>query len=222
MGASPHQVYFNKEIVMLKKMLLLTVLTVMLAACLPSQQPTADVQSQINTAIAETMQVKEQIDQAVEGTVSAIQNAQATEPQNQVDSTIALQATETPTPTAAPFIIPTITPTFIKPTPSKYSCSAVTLKPKTNELFPGGIAIDIKWRITNTGTATWYDSVDMKYVGGANFADFNRIEMGKGLKPGESVIVEVDAHTPKKGGSYFMSWLVDGPMCYGYVTIKVK
>lgn len=206
---------------MLKKMLFLTVLAVMLAACLPSQQPTADVQSQINTAIAGTMQVKEEINKAVEETVSAMQVAQATEPQNGVDSAIALQAADTPTPTAVPFIIPTFTPTF-KPIPPKYACSAVTLKPKTNELFPGGIAIDIKWRITNTGTATWYDSVDVKYVGGANFADFNRIEIGKGLKPGESVVVEVDATTPKKGGSYFMSWLVDGPMCYAYVTIKVK
>lgn len=206
---------------MFKKMLFLTVLAVMLVACLPSQQPTADVQSQINTAIAGTMQVKEQIDQAVEGTVSAMQGGQAAEHQNEADSLIALQATETPTPTSTPFVIPTFTPTF-KPIPSKYSCSAVTLKPKTNELFPGGIGIDIKWRITNTGTATWYDSIDMKYVGGTNFADFNRIDMGKGLKPGESVVVEVDATTPKKGGSYFMSWLVDGPMCYGYVTIRVK
>lgn len=206
---------------MFKKMLFLMVLAVMLVACLPSQQPTADVQSQINTAIAGTMQVKEQIDQAVEGTVSAMQGGQVAESQNEVDSLIALQATETPTPTSTPFVIPTFTPTF-KPIPPKYSCSAVTLKPKTNELFPGGIAIDIKWRITNTGTATWYDSIDMKYVGGANFANFNRIEMGRGLKPGESVVVEVDATTPKKGGSYFMSWLVDGPMCYGYVTIRVK
>jgi len=207
---------------MLKKMLFLTVLAIMLAACLPSQQPTADVQSQINTAIAGTMQVKEQINRAVEETITAKEAAEATEAPNEIDSLVVLQASETPTPTAVPFVLPTFTPTFFKPTPSKYSCSAVTLKPKTNELFPGGIAIDIKWRITNTGTATWYDSIDMKYVGGANFANFNRIEMGKGLKPGESVIVEVDATTPKKGGSYFMSWLVDGPMCYGYVTIKVK
>lgn len=206
---------------MLKKSLYLIILAIMLAACLPSQQPTTDVQGQINTAIAGTMQAQEQINKAVQQTVTALQAADATEAPMGVDSAIALQVSETPTPTNTPFVLPTFTPTF-KPIQPKYSCSAVTLKPKTNELFPGGIAIDIKWRVTNTGTATWYDSIDMKYVGGANFANFNRIDMGKGLKPGESVIVEVDATTPTKGGSYFMSWLVDGPMCYGYVTIKVK
>lgn len=201
---------------MLKKMLIVLSLAIVLVACVPSQQPTVDVQSQINTAVAGTMQVNRQIEQAVQLTVSAKEQAVvATQPAAEVptDAEVALQFAAT--------VFPTFTPTP-RPSESRYSCSAVTLKPKSNELFPGGIAIDIKWRVTNTGTATWYDSVDMKYVGGANFANFNRIEFGKQLKPGESVIVEVDATTPTKGGSYFMSWLVDGPMCYGYVTINVK
>lgn len=203
---------------MLKKTLILLSFAILLVACMPSQQPTVDAQAQINTAVAGTMQVNRQIEQAVQQTVAAKENTAAT-PTSEApaDAAVAFQVTATET----PFLLPSFTPTF-KPTQPKYSCSAVTLKPKTNELFPGGIAIDIKWRVTNTGTATWYDSVDMKYVAGADFANFNRIEFGKQLKPGESIVVEVDATTPKKGGSYFMSWLVDGPMCYGYVTIKVK
>jgi len=201
---------------MLKKTLIVLSLAIVLVACVPSQQPTVDVQSQINTAVAGTMQVNRQIEQAVQQTVTAKEQAVvATQPAAEVptDAEVALQFAST--------VVPAFTPTATL-IPPKYSCSAVTLKPKTNEVFPGGIGIDIKWRVTNTGTATWYDSVDMKYVGGTYFADFKRIEFGKQLKPGESVVVEVDATTPKKGGSYFMSWLVDGPMCYGYVTIKVK
>lgn len=47
---------------MLKKSLILITFAALLAACMPSQQP-ANIQDQVNTAIAGTMQVQRQIDQ---------------------------------------------------------------------------------------------------------------------------------------------------------------
>ncbi|GAB1469644.1 hypothetical protein MASR2M66_05210 [Chloroflexota bacterium] len=205
---------------MLKKLLLLVALAVLLAACLPAQQqPTADVQAQVNTAVAGTMQVNEQIDLVVELTVAAQDAAKSEASQAAPDSNVALQATSTAQPTITPMPIFTSIPTKALPS---YSCSIVTKKPKTNEVFHGGDDFDIKWTITNTGTAAWYDAVDIKYYNGNSFANSKRAEIRTPLKPGESFDIVLDATAPKTPGYHFMAWMVDGSMCFGYVNIWVK
>ena len=202
-----------------KKMLLLLTLAVMLAACLPSQQPTADVQSQVNTAVAGTMQVNEQIDQAVEETVSAL-DPQATS--TSVDSSnVNLLLTATVTPTETPFVVapPTSTNT---PVPLKYTCSVYKKKPKDNETFSKGEEFDVKFTITNTGTRIWPIGVDFKYVGGTDLASPNRVEIPKALAPWQTYEVVLDGKAPDKKGFYVMTYFVDGPMCYGYIAINVK
>lgn len=198
---------------MLKKLLILMTLTTLLAACLPSQQPTADIQGEVNTAVAGTMQANEQIDRAVEQTVAAKEIAQPTEAP--ADAEVALQATNTA------FVIPTLTPTAT-PIPPRYSCSVTTNKPTTNQAMNGGQDFDIKWTIKNTGTAAWYNAIDIKYYSGESMASGKRAEIKALLKPGETYQLVLDAKAPKSKGPHFMAWMVDGGMCYAYVTIWVK
>ena len=199
---------------MLKKLLILMTLAALLAACLPSQQPTADVQAEVNTAVVGTMQANEQIERAVAQTVAAIE-AKNTPTPMPTDAEVVLQATNTA------FVIPTLTPTATL-IPPRYSCSVTTNKPTTNQPMNGGQDFDIKWTIKNTGTAAWYNAIDLKYYSGESMATSKRAEVKKLLKPGETYVMVLDAKAPKSKGPHFMAWMVDGGMCYAYVTVWVK
>ncbi|MCB0120023.1 MAG: hypothetical protein H6634_07315 [Anaerolineales bacterium] len=203
---------------MSKKMLFLTVLALVLAACMPSQsqdqQPTADIQSDVNTAVAGTMQVNEQIDHAVEMTVAAKELDTASE-ETAADSNVVLQATNTP------IVIPSFTPTA-SPVPLKYTCAIVNLKPKNGTLYSKNAKFDIKMRVINTGTRPWPVGIDVKYVSGTNITGTTRVEIPKALQPGQVYDINLDGKAPDKKGYYMMTWLVDGPMCYGSIGINVK
>ncbi|MBK6794982.1 MAG: hypothetical protein IPG80_21100 [Anaerolineales bacterium] len=205
---------------MLKKSLILITFAALLAACMPSQQP-ADIQDQVNTAIAGTMQVQRQIDQSVEGTVAALELAKSEATPTNSDSAVALQAADTPTPTETPFVLPSPTAKFTV-VPPKYACTIMNIKPRNNSTFSRGDAFDIKWRITNTGSATWVDGVDVKMISGPATTGAKRVEINKALKPGESYDLEIDANAPTEPGTYVMAWAADGPICYAYLSIVVK
>lgn len=195
-----------------KKLLLLITLVALLAACAPSQQPTADVQAQVNTAVAGTMEVNERIDRAVEQTVAA-QGQPTEEP---ADKNVVLLQTAT----AIPTIVLT-TPTFT-PVPLKYTCSVYKKKPRDNETFNKNQEFDVKFTVTNTGTRIWPKGVDFKFIGGTDIASPNRVEIPKALQPGQSYEIVLDGKAPDKKGYYVMTFLVDGPMCNGYIAINVK
>lgn len=201
-----------------KKMLLLLTLTILLASCAPSQQ-TADVQSQVNTAVAGTMEVNERIDHAVEQTVAA--QSQPTEEPADKTSNVVLLLTATLVPTNTPLAIATNTPANT-PIPLKYTCSVYKKKPRDNESFNKNEEFDVKFTITNTGTRIWPKGVDFKFVGGTSLASPKRVEIPKALQPGQSYEVVLDGKAPDKKGQYVMTWFVDGPMCYGYIAINVK
>ncbi|NWF64802.1 MAG: hypothetical protein HXY38_10905 [Chloroflexi bacterium] len=205
---------------MLKKLFLVTTFVLFLAACLPSASATEDVQEQVNTAVAGTMLVNEQIDLAVEQTVAAGEAAASTEESANLDE-VALQATNTLEPTVTPFVAATFTPTAT-PIPLKYTCAVYKKKPKDNETFSKNEEFDVKFTITNTGTRIWPKGVDFKYVGGTDLASPNRVEIPVALQPGQSYEVTLDGQAPDKKGFYVMTYFVDGPMCYGYIAINVK
>lgn len=206
-----------------KKLLLLMTLIVLLTGCLPTQQSTVDVQDEVNTAVAGTMQVNEQIAQSVEETVAAQQPTatSASEQASADSSNVLLQVTETLTPTATPFGILTNTPSAT-PAPLKYTCAVYKKKPKDNETFNRNQEFDVKFTVTNTGTRPWPKGIDFKYVGGTDLASPNRVEIPKELQPGQSYEIVLDGQAPDKKGFYVMTYFVDGPMCYGYIAINVK
>ena len=195
-------------------------LTLLIGACLPTPPqtppvgitPSLDTQSQINTAVAQTIEV-----------------------QNQIGTSVALttEAQFTPTSTATPLIIPTLTPfVFWTPTNSpnggggfpvkaKYSCDIIRLRPRAYAEFTRGQDFDIKMTVVNTGTKDWYQGFDIKYTGGTQMTSVTRIEL-PAMEPGDKYEVVLDATAPHERGNQTMTWAVDGRICFGYVVITVK
>lgn len=193
-------------------------LALFLGACLPAtpggQDPTQtpqDVQSQVETAVAQTIEAQNQV-----GTFVA--------------QTLAAQATATFTVT--PFTIPTLTP-FIIPTstnrpsgggvPSKpeYSCDVIRLRPTAYTEINRGQKFDIKMTIVNNGTRSWYAGYDYKYSGGAQMTTTTFVEL-PAMAPGDQYQVVLDAVAPAERGNQTMTWMVQGQLCFGYVVITVK
>lgn len=208
---------------MRKIMFILFTLAFILTACLPGQDP-ADVQSQINTAVAQTIEAGQQAG------ISATQTVSVQSPL----FTPTAEVTETPTSTPLVFptltpIIPTITPLSINPTSTRrpvqqalYDCSAISRKPVDNTEYNKGAKFDIKWTIVNTGTQTWPAGIDVKYYSGPKMTTTNRVEIPKEMKPNDTYVINLDAVAPNEKGFQVMTWVVDGPMCLPYTAIIVK
>jgi hypothetical protein len=176
--------------------------------------PSSDTQSQINTAVAQTI-----------------------EAQNQIGTAVALttEAQFTPTPTATLVIIPTLTP-FVVSTPTtkpsggsgsgapakaEYACDIIHLRPTAYSEYNRGQDFDIKMTVVNTGTRDWYQGYDLKYSGGVQMSPTTFVEL-PAMAPGDQYEVVLDAAAPMQSGNQTMTWMVQGQLCYGYVVITVK
>lgn len=208
-------------------MMFLVAFVFVLAACLPGQSP-VDVESQVNTAVANAMATNQnQIEESVALTVAAQQlqftpTAEESVPTNDP----VLELTSTPTlgiPTLAP-LLPTNTPLANNPPKQlpAYACNAINRKPLDNTEFNRNAKFDIKWTIVNTGTQTWPAGTDVKYFSGPQMTTTTRIEIPKEMKPKDTYVVNLDAKAPDKRGFFVMTWTLDGQMCYPYVAINVK
>lgn len=210
---------------MRKIMFIFVTLAFVLTACLPGQT-SVDTQAQINTAVAQTLEARQQVEDSVEQTVAA----------QSLLFTPTAESTETPTATPLVFptltpIIPTITPLPVNPPSSggsgtvykpEYACNAINRKPLDNTEFNKNAKFDIKWTIVNSGTQTWPAGMDIKYFSGANMATTNRVEIPKEMKPNDTYVINLDGVAPGKTGFYVMTWALDGQICYPYVAINVK
>ena len=84
-----------------------------------------------------------------------------------------------------------------------------------------GDKFDIKWTILNTGTKTMRDGLDVSYNQGPKLTTVSRVELPE-LEPGDQFDLRFDAVAPNKEGSYIMTFIVEGGLCYPYVAIKVE
>lgn len=218
---------------MRKTMFILTAIVFLVAACLPVQSNDQELDARVNTAVAQTMAVEDQVANSVEQTVAA-QSSLAT-PTAAATEDPAASATVTETPLAfpsltfTPFAIDTPTLLPINPTATrrvvqqaKYSCTAILRKPADGTQFNAGAHFDIKWTIVNTGANSWDAGMDVKYYSGPKMATTTRFEIPKVMNPGDTYEVDLDGVAPDKKGRQVMTWAVDGPMCFPYVAITVK
>jgi len=203
---------------------IMLMLALFVGACMPAasepqvQQvqntPALDLQSEINTAVAQTI-----------------------EAQNQIGTSVALttQAQSTATPIATPFTLPTLTP-FVVLTPTSkpsngggsyvpakatYSCDIIRLRPYAYAEYNRGQKFDIKMTVVNNGTRSWYQGYDLKYAGGTIMTTTTHIEL-PAMEPGDQYEMVLDANAPSEYGEHTMTWMVEGQLCFGYVTIVVK
>ena len=206
------------------------VMLLILGACTPTAAPgqqqapqvqntqsVQDSQSNINTAVVQTIEAQNQIVTAVASTS---------------------EAQFTPTPTATLLTIPTLTPFAISiPTNSpssggsggvsstrakaNYSCDIILLRPRTYAEFHRGQKFDIKMTVVNNGARAWYQGFDLKYAGGSKFTPVTHVEL-PAMAPDARHEVVLDAVVPDERGNLTMTWTVEGRICFGYVTITVK
>ena len=200
---------------------------ILFTACQPAP-PTpdpSDVEDQVATSVALTV---------------AAQNAQtqaAVSPTPVVTNTILPTQTEegvvaSPTPLETATALPTVTavapPTSVSggggggtTTKREYACDTIRRRPFDNTSYRPGDTFDIKWTIVNTGTKTMVAGLDLKYNSGEKMTSRTRVELPE-LKPGAEFAVDFDAVAPTKEGTYIMTFVVEGQLCYPYVAIIVE
>ena len=62
---------------------------------------------------------------------------------------------------------------------------------------------------------------DLKYNSGTQMTNRTRVELPE-LKPGAQFAVDFDAVAPTKEGTYIMTFVVEGQLCFPYVAIIVE
>ena len=223
---------------MKKSLLVIIILAALLTGCAaPAQSPEA-IQVQVNTAVAQTLEVEDQIAKSVVLTVDA--QVPLSTPTAEVVPT----ATPITIPTFTP-VVPTVTPVAIippsgggsggsssggasSPKSKIYSCAIVSEKPYDGASFRPGDSFDKSWTIKNTGSATWEAGWEFEYKGGEDMSPTGDFYIGQQVKPGGTItlVIEVDAPkiTQKDSGKVFvMTWSLNNGshFCTPYVAIKV-
>lgn len=201
------------------------VLIVLLSACQPAA-PTLDpdeVANQVSTSVALTVAAQNAQTQAAASLVPPATNT-TLPTQTEVGA---------PTPTLLPTLtaLPTVTPVVIATssggggggtvTERDYSCDTIRRRPFDNTIFRPGDKFDIKWTIVNTGKKTMVAGLDLKYNSGTQMTNRTRVELPE-LKPDAQYAVDFDAVAPEKEGTYIMTFIVEGGLCYPYVAIIVE
>lgn len=208
---------------MLKKSLYLIMFAVLLTACLPAQ-PTVDIQSQVNTAVAQTMESNNRIALAVQETLAA--QLPANTPTAEVTATFETVDifTDTPQPTVTPLPTNTSAPVPVQQSnvQQPWSCFVLTLRPGYGEQIKAGASFEIRWQVKNTGTQTWNNGIDVKYASGIQMTKPQRVEIGKIMAPGDIYKISLTGKAPKNQGVQQMTWIVEGANCYANVVITVK
>jgi hypothetical protein len=193
----------------------------LLAACMPAQVTTpdpAEIENQVATSVALTV-----ASQNLETAQAAPQETATPLPTD----TPAVVDSPTPiVPTATPFVVvpPTTVPggggAVSNPKP-EYACDVIHQRPYDNTIFKPGDKFDIKWTILNTGTKIMQDGLDLKYNSGTQMTAVTRVELPQ-LDPREQYDLQFDAVAPSKQGTYVMTFIVEGGLCYPYIVIKVE
>ncbi len=208
-----------------KKILFFAVaLITLLSACSPAQptQSASDISNQVGTAVALTVEAQNSIGTHVAETVGPMATNTMLPTQTEA---VLIPPTETPT----VIVLPTSTTasssgggggggTTVKP---DYACNPFPRKPRDNTVFKPNDTFDISWTIVNTGKKTMQAGIDVRYNSGTQLTSTTIVELPE-LKPGDQFVVDFDAVAPSKEGTYIMTFIVEGGLCYPYTAIIVE
>ncbi len=227
-----------------KAIMILLAVALTLSACLPAAQETEspqventqsliDVQSQINTSVAQTIEAQNQIGTFVAQTIEA-------------------QATLTPS--ATPFTIPTFTPFVISTATVRasggggggggsgggsgsggsgspqYDCALVNQKPRDGDtIYRPGDSFDVVWTLKNTGTKVLDSTTSLIYIGGTSMSPTAGFMLGYDVDPGDTFSVRIEVDAPAVTGldkkQFTMQWAVVAKgvkICKPYIAIFVQ
>jgi len=102
-----------------------------------------------------------------------------------------------------------------------YACDTIRRRPLDYTIVRPKHTFDIKWTIVNTGTKTMIAGLDLHFNSGTQMTSRTRLELPE-MKPGDQFAVDFDAVAPEKEGTYIMTFIVEGGLCYPYVAIVVE
>jgi hypothetical protein len=223
----------HKEENMQTKLIAVVTLAAFLVSCAPSQAP-VNIQGPVDTAVAQTMEIRDLVDTMVAQTVAA--QIPPSTPTAAFTSTIAVIPSETPTivllllesdtplpsetPVPSNTSPPSDTPTVTR-TPALYSCGVVLHKPGYKAEIKAGANFDIRWVIINTGTRTWPAGLDVKFRSGTQMTTVTVKEINKEMKPKDTFEINLGATAPTKAGLHEMIWVVEGGLCFPSMSIIV-
>lgn len=204
----------------------------LLAACAPEVVPTTspeEIENQVATSVAMTIEAQGQVATSVAMTVAA----QATE-------TPPALPTETPSPLSPPTLTPVLTTATSFPTSTssgssgsgggggtssaKLSCDIIRQRPIDNTEFKRTNTFDVTFAILNNGSTTWEAGKDLILLGNPGQTLTNppgTIELPR-MKPGDVFTVgPFDAQAPDDPGRYVIDFKLEGGFCYPYVAFYV-
>lgn len=201
---------------------------ILLSACQPApptQNPT-ETTNQVATSVALTVAAQNaQTQAAVSPTAEATNTTLPTQTEEGVVASPTPLETSTPLATATAIVLPATSSGGGggggTNTQREYSCDTIRRRPLDNTSFRPGDTFDIKWTIVNTGTKTMVAGLDLKYNSGTQMTNRTRVELPE-LKPGAQFAVDFDAIAPTKEGTYIMTFVVEGQLCFPYVAIIVE
>ncbi len=200
-----------------KAILLALVATAVLSACAPAVAP-AQVQQEIATQVAQTVQAQNSMATAVAQTLVA-QDPAPTATLSPTPITLSLPTADPNIATATPFVVVPPSGGGSGAGTPKYACSVREVKPKTNTFKPND-PIDVVWIITNTGTAKWPSALDLELMSSTVISTYVGQELPP-LKPGDTTTISFEANAPAKHGFYGMQFKVQGGLCFPALNIEV-
>ena len=195
-----------------------------LSACMPAQptQSPIDVQNEVATAVALTVAAQNAQTQAAQSAVPQPTNTTLpTQTAEIPPSPTLLVPTETSTPITLPATASSGGGGGGTTTRPEYACNPFPRTPRDNTIFRPNDSFDIKWTIVNTGTKNMRAGLDVKFNSGTKLTQTTFVELPE-LEPGDSYQVDFDAVAPDKEGSYVMTFIVEGGLCYPYTAIIVE
>ncbi|MBI5943828.1 MAG: hypothetical protein HY864_05625 [Chloroflexi bacterium] len=212
---------------MRNKLITIIILAALLAGCAPSPAP-VDIQPLVDAAVAQTMEAQQQVADSVAQTVAA--QVPLSTPTAVSAATAEASPTAVPTLELVPLIPDTPVPPVDQPadTPEPapiqpaYACNVFTITPELREEVKAGSQFKIKWMIINSGTRPWDAGVDVKYSDGVKMTVATSVEIPNKMNPGDSYTVILNATAPAQKGRYYMTWMVEGQLCYPSVIIDSK
>lgn len=230
----------------IRAIMILLTLALFLGACVPAAQPAAqqpaqnaqsasDIQSQINTSVAQTV-----------------------EAQNQVGTFVAqtMEAQATATPSATPFSLPTFTPFVVSTATNRpsggggggsggsgggglgsggagspqYDCDVVFTQPGDGDrIWKPGDSFDVEWTLKNTGTKTIPADAYFVFRDYTNYSPTSGFVLGHAVEPGDKFKLRIEAVAPAVVGTekeqFTMRWtliVLGNKLCNPYTSIFVQ
>jgi hypothetical protein len=207
----------------------------LLVACAPGviQTPSPEeIEDQVATSVAMTIEAQGQVATSVALTVAAQETEAA-----------AAMPSATPSPLAPPTLTPVLTTAtpFPTSTPSggsgsggssggggtssaKFSCDIIRQRPIDNTEYKRTNTFDVTFAILNNGTTAWDAGKDLVLLGNPGPTLINppgTIELPK-MEPGDVFTVgPFDAVAPDDPGRYVIDFKLEGGFCYPYVAFYV-